>query len=235
MRKLLVLFMVLLGVIGGAIAQDVDCEPDLTTVETFIDDAMKALDDGDLETALELIQAARSNLESIEAQCTEVMTYYVTSNTRVNLRSCGATSCGIVATANPGEALRIVSDSGDWYEVVFDDGSTGYIAAFLVSDIEPVIQTQPIQPVAQPTNAPVQATAVPQQVQPTNVSVQPVVQPTQPPPPTQPPAPAFTCDCSKTCGAMTCEEAYFQLQQCGCGRRDSDKDGVPCESICPGG
>ena len=47
---------------------------------------------------------------------------------------------------------------------------------------------------------------------------------------------AFTCDCSKTCGAMvSCDEAYFQLNTCGCGRRDGDNDGVPCESICPGG
>jgi competence protein ComEC len=56
-----------------------------------------------------------------------------------------------------------------------------------------------------------------------------VVQPTQ-----QPPAPAYVCDCGKTCSQMSsCEEAYFQLQQCGCGRRDGDGDGVPCENICP--
>jgi hypothetical protein len=50
-------------------------------------------------------------------------------------------------------------------------------------------------------------------------------------------APAgFACDCSKKCSAMTsCEEAYFQLIQCGCGVRDGDGDGVPCETICPGG
>jgi competence protein ComEC len=58
-----------------------------------------------------------------------------------------------------------------------------------------------------------------------------VVQPTQ-----QPPTPAYVCDCGKTCSQITsCEEAYFQLQQCGCGRRDGDGDGVPCEDICPGG
>ena len=33
----------------------------------------------------------------------------------------------------------------------------------------------------------------------------------------------------------SCQEAYFQLNQCGCGQRDNDNDGVPCESICPGG
>ncbi len=41
----------------------------------------------------------------------------------------------------------------------------------------------------------------------------------------------FNCDCSKTCGSMTsCEEAMYQLNVCGCGARDGDNDGVPCES-----
>jgi len=47
---------------------------------------------------------------------------------------------------------------------------------------------------------------------------------------------SYSCDCSKTCSQMSsCEEAYYQLNTCGCSRRDGDKDGVPCESICPGG
>ncbi|MBU1323458.1 thermonuclease family protein [Patescibacteria group bacterium] len=46
----------------------------------------------------------------------------------------------------------------------------------------------------------------------------------------------YTCDCSKTCTQIaTCEEAYFQLNNCSCKTRDADDDGVPCESICPGG
>ncbi len=56
------------------------------------------------------------------------------------------------------------------------------------------------------------------------------------------PAPAMSSqglDCGsmikKTCGQMSsCEEAKFQLA-CGNTRLDGDKDGVPCESICPGG
>ena len=48
--------------------------------------------------------------------------------------------------------------------------------------------------------------------------------------------PSYSCNCSKTCPQMSsCQEAYFQLNNCGCGRRDGDNDGVPCESICPGG
>lgn len=47
---------------------------------------------------------------------------------------------------------------------------------------------------------------------------------------------SFTCNCAKTCGQMaSCEEAYYQLINCGCSKRDGDKDGVPCEEICPGG
>lgn len=46
----------------------------------------------------------------------------------------------------------------------------------------------------------------------------------------------FSCSCSKVCDAMaSCAEAYFQLNECGCSKRDGDSDGVPCESICPGG
>ena len=41
----------------------------------------------------------------------------------------------------------------------------------------------------------------------------------------------YSCNCAKTCGAMSCEEAYFQLA-CGCSARDGDSDGVPCEAQC---
>ena len=39
----------------------------------------------------------------------------------------------------------------------------------------------------------------------------------------------------RTCGQMaSCEQAK-QALKCGNTRLDRDKDGVPCESICPGG
>lgn len=39
------------------------------------------------------------------------------------------------------------------------------------------------------------------------------------------------CDCNLTCTVIaTCEDAYYQLNTCGCTGRDSDGDGVPCES-----
>ncbi|MFC0178759.1 excalibur calcium-binding domain-containing protein [Thorsellia kenyensis] len=44
-------------------------------------------------------------------------------------------------------------------------------------------------------------------------------------------------DCTKkTCPQMvSCEEAMYKLKQCGMGKLDRDKDGVPCETICSGG
>jgi len=43
----------------------------------------------------------------------------------------------------------------------------------------------------------------------------------------------WSCSCSKTCSQMSsCDEAYFQLNNCGWGARDGDNDGVPCETIC---
>jgi len=57
-----------------------------------------------------------------------------------------------------------------------------------------------------------------------------------PEPVPEPEEAAYICNCSKTCSQMSsCEEAYFQLNDCDCSRRDGDNDGVPCESICPGG
>lgn len=43
----------------------------------------------------------------------------------------------------------------------------------------------------------------------------------------------FVCDCNKSCTQISsCEEAYFQLNDCGCTIRDNDGDGVPCEGLC---
>jgi len=68
-------------------------------------------------------------------------------------------------------------------------------------------------------------------VTPTNIPYVP--QPTNPP---QSGGSSYVCDCSKTCDEMvSCDEAYYQLNTCGCSKRDGDKDGVPCENICPGG
>ncbi len=46
----------------------------------------------------------------------------------------------------------------------------------------------------------------------------------------------YNCSKEKTCKQIrSCEEAYYLLNQCGHRKRDKDKDGVPCENLCPGG
>lgn len=43
----------------------------------------------------------------------------------------------------------------------------------------------------------------------------------------------FSCETRKTCKMMTsCEEAKYQLNQCGNTRLDGDGDGVPCNALC---
>jgi len=49
---------------------------------------------------------------------------------------------------------------------------------------------------------------------------------------TPPPTGAYTCNCSKTCAQMSCDEAQYQLKSCGCSKRDADKDGTACDSDC---
>lgn len=43
---------------------------------------------------------------------------------------------------------------------------------------------------------------------------------------------SFACNCSKTCPQMGCAEAQYQLNSCGCSRRDADHDGVACDADC---
>lgn len=91
-----------------------------------------------------------------------------------------------------------------------------------VPQVTPTIEPSPTSvesPTPQPSPEVKSATPPPQEIQ-------------LPPPQTG----GYACDCSKKCSQMSsCEEAYYQLNTCGCSRRDGDKDGVPCENICPGG
>src|SRR5690606_6109223 len=52
---------------------------------------------------------------------------------------------------------------------------------------------------------------------------------------TAPPVQGATCpSMSATCSQLTCDQAYACLRAGNRGL-DRDSDGVPCESICPGG
>jgi hypothetical protein len=170
-------------------------------------------------------------------------TYYVTGST-ANVRSCSTTDCERVTALSYGDDVEViesvdgasVSGSTQWYRVLLTDGHEGFIHSSLVSRTRPVAGSSNDSGSGSGSSGGsssgstgstnVQPTAVPQQAQPTAA---PQVQPTQPP------VVGYSCDCNKTCGAMTCDEAYFQLNTCGCGARDNDNDGVPCESVCSGG
>lgn len=43
---------------------------------------------------------------------------------------------------------------------------------------------------------------------------------------------AYNCNCSKTCPNLSCSEAQYQLNTCGCTARDADHDGIACDSQC---
>lgn len=78
----------------------------------------------------------------------------------------------------------------------------------------------------------VQPTQVQQKtITPTQI-IQQTTTPTQPRPSNQTSG-SYVCDCSKTCSQMSsCAEAQYQLNACGCGARDADKDGIACDSDC---
>ncbi len=92
--------------------------------------------------------------------------------------------------------------------------------------ITPMPTILPTSTPTKPTSTPIKSTSTPTSI----IYVPPpVIQKTTP----QTASGGYTCNCGKVCGAMSsCEEAYFQLNQCGCSVRDADKDGIPCESIC---
>lgn len=67
----------------------------------------------------------------------------------------------------------------------------------------------------------------------TTVQTQPPPQPVQQTQPSPQTSGSYACDCSKTCPNMSsCEEAQYQLNVCGCTRRDADKDGIACDADC---
>ena len=99
-------------------------------------------DSGDKAPYLEQVKRGIERYEALSGELSRgspraATTYYVTAIPYANIRSCASTSCGIVTTAQHGEALSVVDDSGDWYELQLDDGETGYIAGFLMSATNP--------------------------------------------------------------------------------------------------
>ena len=137
----------------------------------------------------------------------------------MNLRAGPGTSYRRVGVLPEGARLEVVGQSGDWYVIDFN-GREAFVASWFTYD------SPPVQPAAEQPLEPIQGT-LPQQAAP--VREPPVSQPNQSI------EPRFSCGARKTCPQLSCDEAYFQLNNCGNKRLDNDGDGVPCESVCPGG
>lgn len=144
----------------------------------------------------------------------------------VRVRAEPSTSATVVTSLKRGAAVTVirtedgsrVSGSTVWYYV-----STGlfqgYIHSSLLTDVAPGSSAPPA------SSGSAASTPVPG------------VQSTPPPLVEQPVAPptGASCNGARTCGQMlSCEQAYACLSA-GRSSLDRDKDGVPCEDICPGG
>jgi len=146
------------------------------------------------------------------------------------VRSGAGTDNARVGSIPFGRRVEVIGQGRDadgnlWYRVEYQD-IDGWVLGSLTTAQRPVADSnQPTAAPAQPTQSDSGGGGLPG-------GFSPDVVPTEPPA-----APAgFACNCGKLCSQMaSCDEAYFQLNTCGCGARDSDNDGVPCESICPGG
>jgi hypothetical protein len=155
-------------------------------------------------------------------------TYYIRNEARV--RSCPSTSndCAVVTNLNSGTAVTVigialgdtVSGSREWY-MIDQGGVTRYVHSSLVSTS---LVSSGSTGGSSTGGGSGGSGSNPGGSLPINTQV--VVS-------TPPPNTSYVCDCSKTCTAiLTCEEAYYQLNNCGCGERDGDSDGIPCESLC---
>lgn len=153
-------------------------------------------------------------------------TYY-TKQRGVRVRAEPSTTATIVTTLVRGAAVTVVreetgsrvSGSTVWYFVTAGRYE-GYIHSSLLTTVAPAA------PVVSGSSGGAGSTSPALQSTPAPLVEQPVA----------PPAPqGASCGGASTCGQMaSCEQAYACLAA-GHSGLDRDKDGVPCESICPGG
>ncbi len=101
------------------------------------------------------------------------------------------------------------------------------------SPIPSVSPTPELTPSPTPSPSPIQSPS-PKSISPKAAATTPptynqnsIIQPTQQ-------TGGYACNCSKTCDELSCAEAQYQLNECGCSRRDGDGDGVACDRQCGG-
>ncbi len=142
-------------------------------------------------------------------------TYYITGSS-VNARSCPRTNCSVVARLSRGTQITVdgtetgttVSGSNVWLQFEYE-GETAYVHSSLASTRRPSSSSTTGGTTTGGSSTGNSSTT-------TGGS-------------------SVSCNGARTCSAMTsCEQAYACLNA---GRQslDRDNDGVPCESICPGG
>ena len=62
-----------------------------------------------------------------------VLAYFVAGDRGANIRACPTRTCDILTVYERGQEMRVIDDSGEWYEVRLNNGETGFIASFLAS------------------------------------------------------------------------------------------------------
>lgn len=251
MKRAIILVIAIASIltIASAVpAQQFDCTDEaINEVLVDVNTLLVQIVDGD-EVDTEDIEAVREQLQLMGTECFDLeltpsptprpVTYYITARV-ANARSCERTNCGVVTTFSIGEQVQVLRTvpgentlgSADWYEVQHGDDLV-YIHSSLASRNRPAPTFTPRPSSNTGSSGNTGAGSTGGSTSGGNSGGQPVSTPAPPPVSTAPP---YTCNCSRTCGQMTCEEAYYQLNVCGCSQRDGDGDGVPCESICPGG
>ena len=155
-------------------------------------------------------------------------TYFVTGST-ANVRSCSNTTCDRVTTLSYGDDIEVVeavegvsvAGSTRWYRVLLNNGHEGFIHSSLVSRTRPVAGSS--------SNSSSNTSSGSSSGSTNNSGNSNNVQPTQ-----VPASSGYSCNCNKTCDQMTCAEAQYQLNTCGCSARDRDHDGTACDSQCGG-
>lgn len=154
---------------------------------------------------------SRTPLPTIPTSAAPV-TYYISAGSTANARACPRTNCDVVTSFSRGAEIDVVqtvtgdsvSGSNQWRAIRYQ-GQTVYIHSSLTSRTVPPTFAPPSSGGGGSSSGGGSGGG------------------------------SFTCNCSKTCTQIqTCEEAYYQLNVCGCSRRDDDDDGIPCESLCGG-
>lgn len=140
-----------------------------------------------------------------------ISTRYIFSSTPVNVRSGPGTDQGVIGSLNQGSMIEVTGEQGGWYKIKFNGGE-GWVFGDLTTATAPLQQPAAASGGSGSGAAPINAAPVQPQ-----------------------PATGVQCEGATACTQMTsCEQAYACLQA-GDSGLDRDRDGVPCEDICPGG